>query len=275
MSNLSPSGSSLQSCTSLYDQSLIMQQKIQEYVDEKNKFYGFVLNYLEKIDSNEDDFNELIQIIDEKQYEKNQEEFELFLHFLSYIFKNHHRDELFNKKIFQIIQYYKDQIKQTFLNYQIYDIFKNDKLILLFMFENDIINFDYDIYRLVINKNESNGNRYCHFFYPEVKKFATEEEIKRIESQLIEKNPNIFSNFDQSRHEGENPSKICSLIRQDSVEDFIAHVHKNIIPLSSIIVPSIFETNSFLIKKEKTTLIEYAAFFWINSNFPIFINEFK
>ena len=178
--------------TSQNDQKLILKQKIQEYVDEKSKFYKFLINYLEKIDSDKDDFDDLIKI-DEQQYENNQDEFELFLHLLQYIFKNHRRDEIFNTKIFQIIKYYENQIKQTFSNNQIYNIFQNNKLILLFLFENNIINFDINIYQYIINKNESNGNRYCHFFYPEVKKFTTEEVIKRIENELITKNPDIFS----------------------------------------------------------------------------------
>ena len=54
---------------------------------------------------------------------------------------------------------------------------------------------------------------------------------------------------------------ICSLIRQDSVVDFITHVNRyNISPLSRI-SPSIFETNPFLIDNTNTSLIEYSAFF--------------
>ena len=78
-------------------------------------------------------------------------------------------------------------------------------MILLFLFENEIINYDLNIYQQIINKTESNSNLYCHFFYPEVKKFAREEEIKQIEEELTEKNLDI-SKFDQNRHEGENPS---------------------------------------------------------------------
>ena len=70
-----------------------------------------------------------------------------------------------------------------------------------------------------------------------------------------------FDNYEEKRQEGENDSYICSLIRQDSVEEFISYVNRSNISLSSQISPSIFETNAFLIKNDTTTLIEYSAFF--------------
>ena len=51
------------------------------------------------------------------------------------------------------------------------------------------------------------------------------------------------------------------MIRADSIDDFIIYVNRYNISLSSTINSSIFETNSFLLKNKKTTLIEYAAFF--------------
>ena len=49
----------------------------------------------------------------------------------------------------------------------------------------------------------------------------------------------------------------CSLIRKDSVVEFIEHINRNNISVSSEITPSIFEENSFLIDNKNTTLIEY------------------
>ena len=66
--------------------------------------------------------------------------------------------------------------------------------------------------------------------------------------------------YDEKRKIGENDSYICTLIRNDSVQDFISYINKKNISISSIIEPSIFETNSFLNEK-KPSLIEYAAFF--------------
>ena len=73
--------------------------------------------------------------------------------------------------------------------------------------------------------------------------------------------PEILENFDEKRQKGENESYICELIREDSVEEFISYMSKTDLSFSSFIPHSIFETNSFLLSNEKTSLIEYAAFF--------------
>ena len=67
-------------------------------------------------------------------------------------------------------------------------------------------------------------------------------------------------NFELNRRQGENEEYICQLIRQDSFDEFISHVSKNDISLSSEVKQSIFETNPLLMKKQ-ATLIEYTAFF--------------
>ena len=65
---------------------------------------------------------------------------------------------------------------------------------------------------------------------------------------------------------------ICSLIRNDQVVDFIAHLEKNNISPSSTIKQSIYETNQFLNKKEKISLIEYSAFFGAQQIF-VYLNK--
>ena len=62
------------------------------------------------------------------------------------------------------------------------------------------------------------------------------------------------------RNLGENDSYICTLIRQDLVEEFISYINRFNISLTIKINVSLFETNQFLIENEPT-LIEYAAFF--------------
>ena len=83
---------------------------------------------------------------------------------------------------------------------------------------------------------------------------------KSIESEIKEQYNEEINNFEEKCRIGENDSYICSLIRQDSVEEFISYVNKNNVSLSSQILPSIYETNSFLIGKEPT-LIQYAFYF--------------
>lgn len=95
------------------------------------------------------------------------------------------------------------------------------------------------------------------YFSCEIKKLPQEEQDKfKFDFTKFEDD----SNFDKKRRIGENDSYICSLNRQDSVEEFIGYLNQKNYSLSSTITPSIFETNSFLIDKTPT-LIEYSAFF--------------
>ena len=69
-------------------------------------------------------------------------------------------------------------------------------------------------------------------------------------------------NFDKKVLEGENDNYICSLIRDDSIKEFVSYTSRSGISLSSTLIKnSIFETNSFLLENEKISLIEYSAFF--------------
>ena len=87
------------------------------------------------------------------------------------------------------------------------------------------------------------------------------EVLKHAKNELLKKDPSAFTNYEEKHQKGENDSYICSLIRQDSIEEFISHVNENNISPLSKIFPSIFETNLFLIDNKNTTLIEYSAFF--------------
>ena len=76
-------------------------------------------------------------------------------------------------------------------------MFESNKLIVLFLLKNGIINISEEIYDYMVNKIEPNGNRYCHFFYPELEKLKGEEKIKDIKEELLSFNPEIFENFEE------------------------------------------------------------------------------
>ena len=184
-----------------------------------------------------------------------------FLSILKSISDNHHRDADFNANIKKILKHFQDQIKQTLSNEKIFRIFESNKLIVLFLLKNGIIDFTETIYKELINNIEANGNRYCHFFYPELEKLKGAKAMKSIKDEILSIDPTAFDNFESKRQEGENDSYICLLIRNDSVEEFIAFVQRQNISVCSEIRQSIFETNSFLIENKNTSLIEYSAFF--------------
>ena len=139
-------------------------------------------------------------------------------------------------------------------NFEIYDIFKSSKLLLLILFKNQIITVDENISQHLLSK-------YSYFFYPEIKPFISEGEKTVIEKNFSEIDLNDLSLIEEKRQIGENDSILCSLIRKNSIDEFVAFVNQQNIPLDSRIPASIYETHSFLLKNKNPKLIEYAAFF--------------
>ncbi|KAK8899094.1 hypothetical protein M9Y10_001395 [Tritrichomonas musculus] len=164
-------------------------------------------------------------------------------------------------KIQRIISELKDNIINTFSNSEIFDIFKCNKNILLYLIKKSILTIDKAIADQILEKSDTKYPKYHLFFASEIKQFVDFDMWSDIENELLRYNSQIFENFEINRQNGENESFICSLIRDDSVEEFISYVNRTNISFSSQIKTSIFETNSFLLKKKEPTLIEYAAFY--------------
>lgn len=225
---------------------------INDFFNQKKKVYYDTISYLENslVDENEENNDEIIV--------KNKDEFREFLMMISKISKNHHRDSFFMNRIDSIISHFEDKIKQTFSNFELFKIFKKNHPIILLLNKKQILFFDDSIYKYNLAKN---NKEFFHFFYPEIKSYLNETKRKQIEDEILSCDSDAFNDFDEKRTIGENDFYICQLIRSDSIDDFIIYVNQNNIKHSSIINTSIFETNSFLLKNKKTTLIEYAAFY--------------
>ena len=210
-----------------------IQQKIEIYFNQE-----------EDDDAENDDIKE--QILEDRLI------FKSALSLLSKLAKNHCRPSHFLSKIRKIFHSIKADILENFSNSDIFDIFKNQKLILLFLIEEKIIFIDKTISDIILNGKYDNFH-YPEFFYPEIKQFIDELTNQDILASLPQ-------DFEKIRQKGENEEYICQLIREDSVKEFIIFVNKYNYNLNSLIKTSIFETNSFLLKKVPT-LIEYAAFY--------------
>ncbi|KAK8850249.1 hypothetical protein M9Y10_018375 [Tritrichomonas musculus] len=162
-----------------------------------------------------------------------------FLRIIKNICDYHHCCPSFIRRTKQLLFYYKHQIKKTLSNDVIFYIFEDNKLLVLFLLTNDVIRMTDRICELMMNKYETNGNRYCHFFYPELVQFIGEKKMTSVKNELLNNSSNIFDNCELKRQEGENDSHICSMIRNDSVEEFISYVTRLNHSLYSKITPSI------------------------------------
>ena len=230
--------------------------KIQEYINNMNQLSLNILNFLDNESEYNDHFLELTAFIEEHQISECKAEFRNLLRLLLIISNNHYRNNNFFNKIEQILFYLKEKIKLTFSNNDIFNIFKSNKRIFLFILQNQLIEVDDQIIHSMILENIC----YYYYFYNVIKPFISTQESEKIEASLLEMNPNIFEHFEENQKIGENDSCICQLIRNDLVVDFIIYINQTNIPLNTKIKISIFETNSLLASKSPS-LIEYAAFY--------------
>ena len=267
---------------------------ISEYLNRKGEIQRKLLEFIDQQDDIELNFHNLISDLEEDKIHTNVGELKLFLHLINQISINHHREPNFFDKIFRILTYLKEYIKKSFTNKEIFNIFKNNKRTLLFLITEKIITIDENIFQM-ISHGKYSKMRYYDYFLPEMDSFLKnnpsfyqnlsfidlfkkiqieydsdyefieeekEEEAEEEEEEFIEENSELDlpENFEENRLKGENENYICQLIQKDLIEDFIIHVNKNSISLNSKIKPSIYETNSYLIKRNPT-LIKYASFY--------------
>ena len=235
--------------------------EIQKYFELNKESQYALLNFIEEEMATDAKFQELIIFIEEKKIKENKEILKDFLQLISSISINHHRNCDFFAKFSKILIHLKEDIKQAFTNTEIFHIFKKIKPIIQILLKNNILTFDQSYIDLLISKKKYYEMKYYIYFYPEIKQMTKLKDFEDEIQDFMSYEENFFDNFEQKREESENHSYLCSLIRKDSIEEFVIYVNKLNINLSQTkILNSYFETNSFL-QKQKVSLIEYTAFF--------------
>ena len=220
-------------------------------------------NILEFINDNESDCEKIVKIFDDQIIRENQHELKTVLHLLVKICNNYRRTPSFFLKIDQILSYFKNDILKYFSNIEIFNIFKSNKRILLFLIEEKVILIDNYVVKKMM-KEKYREMKYPEYFFPEIEFFLDVETKAAIKDDIENQ---LSSNFNEKRKNGENDNFICQLIKDDLIKEFASFISRNNMQLDSLIEPSIFETNSFLLKNKATTLIEYAAFMSANEIF--------
>ena len=203
-----------------------------------------------------------IQLLDNNEIQEDPYELYEVLQLLLNISNNHHQTPNFFTKVFQILIHLKNDIQKNYSNYEIFDIFKDNKRILLFLIKEKIIAIDKTIIKSMMNTKYLDRN-YQFYFYPEIKEYIGDLNQLFIEFKIINDSETQENevNFEEKREVGENHSYICTLIRNDSIDEFISFTNQANVPLTTTFGPSIYETNLLLMNEESISLIEYAAFF--------------
>lgn len=218
----------------------IILMNILEYIDQMKSMQQNLLDFLDNEKDTEEYFQNIAQMLADKQITSNRHKLKAFLHMLTQISNNHHRHIDFFEKIDKILFTIKDDISKIYSNSEIFDIFESNKRLLLFFVEEKLLNIDTSIKTKMMQKSTD----YFPYLLPE----------RYLNAGNIPENT-------ESRKLGENTDIVASMIRQDLIEEFITYVKKQNYSLQNFIKATYYETNNFLLKRNKVTLIEYAAFF--------------
>ena len=107
-----------------------------DYYFERMKIYQEnLLYFLENDSNNEENFQNFIILLDDLKSKDNQQELRSLLHLIHQISNNHYRWTNFFRKIEKIMLFLKNIIQKNFTNSKIFNIFKSNKRILLFLIE--------------------------------------------------------------------------------------------------------------------------------------------
>ncbi len=95
-----------------------------------------LLDFINGMENNLNDQTKIIQTVNDSKDLENRYEFKSFLYLILKIATNHcSASNLFNK-ITNLLNYFKDPIKQSFSNTEIFDIFESNRKLLLFLIKN-------------------------------------------------------------------------------------------------------------------------------------------
>ena len=219
-----------------------------KYFSEMEQLQENILDLIENNDNTEENFQKLTDNITKFNISEKEPLLVEFLHLIVNISNNHNRGLNFFANIERILKLFKDQIKNIFSNLAILYFFIPNRRLLLFLIKEQILTFDSAIYHAIKSLSLDDYDKY---FYTEMKPFNT------VTNDEIEEDLPLF---EERRTIGENHHPICKIIWEDLIDDFIIYLNKNNISIESIIYPSIYETNEYLIGKNPR-LIEYAAFY--------------
>ena len=251
---------------------------IDEYIEKMEKAQNYFLEFLENENNSEENFQNLINFIVDFKIQENQQDLKEFLHLLFNILNNHKRLPNFFSKIEQIVQYVKEDIKKYFNNSEIFNIFKDDKRILLFLYEEKMFEFDEIILKKFLFNDKYEKYDYITYFRPEIKEFLAKEQNNINDKIYVMARKKTYSGrppieFYDKRRIGENDNPICQIIQKDDIKEFIELIKQKKISIQKTVINySRYETNSFIIEMQnrsgnETKLIEYAAF---NGSIQIF-----
>lgn len=129
-----------------------------------NYAWKYLFEFLDKKEQTDESYQNLSKLLSNHNFNTNETEIKPFISIITNIHSNHHRSEGFNEKIFHIYSLFLDILKQKnhYSNRSLFNIFKNDKRILLFLIEQEVLTIDEEIKEIIL-KNKNNNNNYYKY----------------------------------------------------------------------------------------------------------------
>ena len=99
--------------------------------------------------------------------------------------------------------------------------------------ENDFLIPDQKIISKILSQKDCNNFKLSHYLFSGIKNYITSKQVNNNKKLIEEKYQEKIEIFEEKCRKGENDSYICSLIRNDSVEEFISFINQKNIPLNT------------------------------------------
>ena len=126
---------------------------IEKYLEEMRKIQENLLDFIDYETNIEEKYQNLKNIFDDINIHNNQFEIKSLFYTIVKISNSHYRESGFFSKIEQILKLFKNDMSKYFSNSELFHIFKSNKRLLLFLFEENIMIMDEYIVKKII-KNQ-------------------------------------------------------------------------------------------------------------------------
>ncbi|OHT08859.1 hypothetical protein TRFO_22536 [Tritrichomonas foetus] len=214
---------------------------------------NLLLNFIDQIDEAEVEecFKMLTCFIEKMNLKNNINRYSSVLSMISHVFFTRPYKKNINVKISSILEYliYSCNLTDVFSSQRLLKIFENNKFIILFFYENHVI----DKKQLKRFLKEKVTFNLWFYFYPEFPSEVTERYEKADLISLYINDKYSIDELKKLRREGKSDKYINQVIQNDDLDAFVSMIGTSGLGINTMITPSFMED-----LLDNPMLIEYA-----------------
>ncbi|KAK8878269.1 hypothetical protein M9Y10_005034 [Tritrichomonas musculus] len=220
--------------------------------------YEAILVFIDQ-DEQTIDESQLSELFKQLDISNDKEALSRMIQILISISLDHRQKPDFFNRIHSIIALLSGPIKKTFDNREIFELFKWNKVLLLYVIEQGLVKIDKSISDEIVTTNLIYDINYKFYFYPEIKDYLDSKELSKFKAKLPKYDE---FEFKQEREKGVKNDELMQIIRLDLIDKFTEKTNAEDRPFNfeTEFCPSLFETNR-LLNESEVSLTEYALFY--------------